>query len=125
MAKPILIISGQKFGRWSILKEAPSHRQPCGKLCRVFICICECGNISNVLLYSLRNNRSVSCGCYMKEVNGERIGENSKTHGNTPNGYNEYKSLFFVWNTIKQRCYNPKSLKYHNYGGKGIIVCNE
>lgn len=27
------------------------------------------------------------------------------------------------WNAIKQRCYNPKTTGYANYGGRGIKVC--
>ena len=26
---------------------------------------------------------------------------------------------------MKQRCNNPKCINYHNYGGKGITVCDE
>lgn len=33
--------------------------------------------------------------------------------------------LYGVWNGMKQRCGNPKSTKYSNYGGKGIAVCKE
>lgn len=28
--------------------------------------------------------------------------------------------LYRVWDGIIQRCYNPKSKNYHNYGGRGI-----
>jgi hypothetical protein len=125
MAEVIQITKGNKFGRWEIIEEVPAYRQPNGKLCRNFLCVCECGNKAIVLLNTMRNGRSISCGCYMKEVNGKRIGIQSTTHGNTPIGENNYKSLFFVWNTIKQRCYNPNSTKYSNYGAKGIKICEE
>ena len=26
---------------------------------------------------------------------------------------------------MKQRCFNPKDRNYHNYGGRGITVCDE
>ncbi|HWY10569.1 MAG TPA: AP2 domain-containing protein [Bacteroidia bacterium] len=125
MAKPIEIIPKHKFGRLTIINEAKSHRQPNGKLCRKVLCECECGNEVTVLWYTLRSGRTKSCGCYMREVNGKRIGIESTTHGNTPLGENEYKSLFFVWNTIKQRCYNKNSGKYSAYGEKGIKVCKQ
>lgn len=42
-----------------------------------------------------------------------------RTHGQS-------KDKFYqVWNGIKQRCYNPHNKNYHNYGGRGIEVCNE
>ena len=28
------------------------------------------------------------------------------------------------WDSMKQRCYNPKSPMYKNYGGRGIKVCD-
>ncbi len=117
------VIRGQKFGRWTIIEEADSRRQSNGKLCRMMLCRCECANQGIVALGTLKNGRSTSCGCYMKEVNGKRIGKASTTHGNTPIGDNEYKSLYFVWNTMKQRCYNKNSDKYSVYGGMGIKVC--
>jgi hypothetical protein len=33
--------------------------------------------------------------------------------------------LYHVWNTMKQRCYNPNATNYKNYGGRGIVVCDE
>jgi hypothetical protein len=125
MAKALEINKGERFGRWVIIEESQSHRQQNGKLVRTFSCLCDCGNKANVALSSLRTGRSVSCGCYMKEVNAKRIGKSSITHGNTILKGNEYKSLFFVWNSIKQRCYNPNSDRYHVYGGKGIKICDE
>lgn len=33
--------------------------------------------------------------------------------------------LYNIWDSMKQRCTNPKRQDYKNYGGKGIKVCNE
>jgi hypothetical protein len=33
----------------------------------------------------------------------------------------EYK----VWNNFKTRCYNPNTINYNRYGGRGIIVCDK
>lgn len=35
------------------------------------------------------------------------------------------KEIYKVWTGIKQRCFNPKSRGYHNYGGRGITMCRE
>ena len=35
------------------------------------------------------------------------------------NKFAEYK----LWDSMKSRCYNPKSPSYKNYGAKGITVC--
>jgi hypothetical protein len=31
--------------------------------------------------------------------------------------------IFWVWNAMIDRCRNPKNKGYHNYGGRGIRVC--
>lgn len=28
-----------------------------------------------------------------------------------------------VWNSMVQRCTNPKHVKWENYGGRGIVIC--
>lgn len=33
--------------------------------------------------------------------------------------------LYRIWKNMKQRVYNPKNTYYHNYGGKGIVICDE
>lgn len=41
------------------------------------------------------------------------------THGRT--GTRTFKS----WESMKQRCFNPNSKDYANYGGRGVSVCAE
>ena len=45
-----------------------------------------------------------------------------RTHGNGARGNRtpEYRA----WDAMKQRCHNPKSRQYADYGGRGIIVCD-
>lgn len=33
--------------------------------------------------------------------------------------------IYNIWKSMRQRCSNPKCINYHNYGGKGVIVCDE
>lgn len=40
-------------------------------------------------------------------------------HGKPLKEFPEYS----VWKGIKERCYNPNSKDYKNYGGRGIKVC--
>jgi hypothetical protein len=32
--------------------------------------------------------------------------------------------LYWVWNSMKQRCFNPNDRAYQNYGGRGITMCD-
>ena len=37
----------------------------------------------------------------------------------------ENKSLYWAWKAMKQRCQNPRCRVYHNYGARGITVCED
>lgn len=37
----------------------------------------------------------------------------------------KYRELYWCWKAIKQRCLNPRCRAYHNYGGRGITVCDD
>lgn len=45
---------------------------------------------------------------------------------NYKHGYGyRHNKIYFVWNSMKQRCLNPNSQVYALYGGRGISVCKE
>ena len=56
-----------------------------------------------------------SCGCYQKR----RTIEATKTHGLG------YTRLYNIWSMMKDRTLNLKHRVYHNYGGRGITICDE
>lgn len=33
--------------------------------------------------------------------------------------------LYSVWEYMKARCYNKNTIRYNNYGGRGIRICDE
>lgn len=59
--------AGTMFGRLVVVKELERHINPCGKKKRKFLCLCACGNETEVELSNLRNGNTSSCGCYGKE----------------------------------------------------------
>jgi hypothetical protein len=63
---------------------------------------------------SLRNGASKSCGCWKAEV----AGNMKRTHGmsDTP--------IYESWTAMRQRCLNPHWPDFHNYGGRGISICD-
>lgn len=104
-------ITGQKFGRLTAIKCIGSnkHKQ------RVWECLCDCGKTTNVYTALLLSENTRSCGCLHDEMASQRFG----IHRLTGSKLNK------TWKNMKQRCYNPKNKKYHNYGGKGISICDE
>jgi hypothetical protein len=114
MSKKLEIKSGDKYNKLTIIKEVEPHIQPSGRTERKFNCICECGNIINVVLGSLRRNHTTSCGCYQKQ----KTIELNTTHGL------KYHLLYNTWVNMKQRCYNSNNNRYEDYGGRGIKICD-
>lgn len=45
-------------------------------------------------------------------------------NGQIKAGYSQSR-LYRLWVGIKTRCYNPNDKRYKNYGGRGIVMCDE
>lgn len=101
-------VSGVKFGRLTAIKYVSNGKWSCD---------CSCGFVGKIVKTgSLRNGGVKSCGC----LRVDRAIAQSKT--NTKHGLcntAEYSS----WEHIKARCYDKKNRNYHNYGARGIGVC--
>jgi hypothetical protein len=71
---------------------------------------CKCGKEFIGRLYFYTSEQHKSCGC--------RINSKSKIHSKT-------KTVEFeTWTSMKKRCYGTWHKAYHNYGGRGITVCD-
>ena len=73
----------------------------------------HCGKEFKTILASVKKGHTKSCGCF---------------HGNTgkniTHGLSSHR-FYHTWSNMVDRCYNLKNKDYHNYGGKGIKVCEE
>ena len=58
----LIDLSGQRFGRLTVIKRADNHRNRTAWLCK-----CDCGNEKIVCSPELCNGDTKSCGCYRKE----------------------------------------------------------
>lgn len=98
-------ITGQRFGRLTAIAavEKRQHRW-------YWRCRCDDGNEVVVGGNDLRNGKTKSCGCLMRE--------SRFAHGAARTV--EYNS----WVNMMQRCYNPRCKDFKNYGGRGIKVCD-
>lgn len=116
----LIDLTGQKFGRLTVLCRGDDYIKPSGKRDPRWRCVCECGNIVEVIGYNLKRGKSTSCGCYRNECSSVR----NSTHGDGREG-KKRASLYNVWCAMRARCANPKSTYYKDYGGRGISVCEE
>ncbi len=102
--KPITDLTGRRFGKLKV-KEMAKYRK--GRRV-VWTCECDCGNIIDIPGVNLtKKNGTKSCGCICRKhgMFGTRI--------------------YGVWRSMKERCYVESNISYHNYGGRGITVCDE
>ena len=106
-AKPIVIDTGTRFGRLTVLHEAP--RGPKGHTRSV--CKCECGNVTVVTNSKLVSGHTQSCGCLVKD------NRSNLQHGES------YTRLHSVWSSMKARCLCQTDPAYKHYGARGIRVC--
>lgn len=102
-------IIGQKFGRLTVIKEC-KERDKYKK--RIYECQCDCGNITYVTGCNLRNGNTKSCGCL-------------KHKGYTIKHGQSHTRLYYTWRNMKSRCYNKNNKRYKDWGGRGIVVCDE
>lgn len=103
-----LKLAGKKFGRLIVKTEAGIKNEHAA-----WACECACGKTTISLGYDLLRGHSTSCGCLRYENSGKAV----KIHGLT------HTQEFRVWCSMRQRCSNPKSKSFKNYGGRGITVC--
>lgn len=106
-ARSLLI--GRTFERLFVFNSAPSTRQPNGHALRRSWVRCKCGKEFIVLNVSLLKGNTRSCGCLARELASLRI-----VHGLSRT------KIYDVWIAMKQRCDNPNSPQFKDYGGRGI-----
>jgi len=102
-------LTGQKFNR--LVANYISGYKNSGA---VWNCTCDCGKTSDVVATYLISGKTKSCGCLGRELTSKKF----TTHGHSKT------SIYCTYKSMKYRCYNKNCAAYHNYGGRGIKVCN-
>ena len=96
-------LTGNRFGKLVAIAFSKSN----GKGTTLWRCKCDCGNEIEVSYNNLKSGNTKSCGCWHEK------------HGDVGS------RLYKCWQDMKARCEYKKDTNYHNYGGRGIIVCDE
>lgn len=107
-------LTGQKFGRLTVISYQGNdkHRNA------LWLCECECGNKIIKTARYLYHGKTISCGCWQKEI-AQNMGKNNLKYPNA------IPRLLSIWNGINYRCSNERCWDYKNYGERGIKVCDE
>lgn len=101
-------LTGQRFSRLDVICRVPSNGRR-----TMWKCKCDCGKEIITRGENLKSGNTKSCGCLKAD-----------NHIKTANGLGKTR-LASIFNSMKQRCYNPNSAEYRLYGGRGIRVCEE
>lgn len=109
---------GQRFGKLTVISDAGNDARGNS----MWLCQCECGNTKVIRGSKLKEGQYKSCGCEWhsyNELRNEGIRKSKITHGLSGT------RLYYIYDNMIKRCYEPSSEKYPNYGGRGITVCDE
>ncbi len=92
---------GERFGRWTVIELRKGQKR---------LCKCDCGTVREVSANSMVSGASTGCYCTWQD---RPIDEDAKSR------LPEYKT----WVGMKIRCRYSTTNGYHNYGGRGIAIC--
>ena len=106
-------ITGMRFGSLTVIRrllddEMVSKRTP-------WLCVCDCGKMVHENAYKMQHGAIVSCGCKKHT----RLADNTRKHGMTNN------RIYYIYNSMKERCNLSSNRNYSKYGARGISVCDE
>lgn len=94
-------LEGKKFGKLTVEKFLRID----GKMA-VWLCKCDCGNVTEASTGKLKFGAKKSCGCLSIEISTKH-----SMAGTRP---------YSIWQGMKTRCSNENAINYGNYGGRGI-----
>lgn len=105
MSKPFKDLTGKRFSKLIALYRLHNYN----KKGTYWLCVCDCGKFTQVTSQNLKKVKScIKC----------RNPSNIKhKHSND--------RIYKIYLGMKKRCYNHDEKAYHNYGERGITMCDE
>jgi hypothetical protein len=121
---PFKDITGKKVGRLTALSFVKRENK-----ITYWSYQCDCGNVKTIASGDVGNayGKTNSCGCKRVEtrkMNCEKIRDSriNIVHGHCKRG--QTTRTYSTWQGMKRRCHYVNDAEYHNYGGRGIKVCD-
>lgn len=121
----MVVAVGQEFGfgrvidpdfRFPLTESARRAGQLLGRRGAALACdpaLGGCGAEYVSTLYHLYDGHITSCGCYRKVITAT-TGRANEEHGLRKH------PLYQTWKNVHNRCYNPNTPQFDDYGGRGI-----
>lgn len=113
--RPTIDITGKRFGNLTVINRVIDVNSRESK----WKCSCFCGSSIVTCGSALRSGRTKQCHiCHVLLIK-----ERSKVHGHA--APLAQTRTYVSWSNMIQRCTNSKNTHYHNYGGRGITICEQ
>lgn len=109
VAMKLIDLTGERFGNLTVIGRGENAKDGHAR----WNCICDCGRVKEkpVSAQDLKSGKVVSCGCVHRKAITIHNGSGER--------------LYQTWKSMLKRCENQHSTGYHNYGKRGIKVCEE
>ena len=102
-------IVGNVYGRLTVVDFVGQNKHGHS----LWSCRCVCNQATVTSKLQLHKGLTRSCGCLRRETARATL----LTHGKT--GTIEHR----IWKGMRKRCFNPNTIIWKYYGGRGITIC--
>lgn len=93
---------GDRFSSWTLLVNYGGNRA---------LARCDCGVTKICWVSHMASGKSTRCrSCYGVSKRTAKV---------------DYPETYGTWSSMIQRCTNQNNARYHQYGGRGIVVCDK
>lgn len=111
MKKVFKDMTGERYGCLTVIRRGEDYICGDNRHTTIWICQCDCGNITQTTRTMLITGRKKSCGCMSHKF--------AQKHGECGT------RLYRIWRSMLDRCENKSHIHYSGYGGRGITICDE
>lgn len=107
-----------KYNRLALKETWLASKPNSNKRVRIGRFICDCGKEIIRTVSPVKIGIVKSCGCLKNEKASQRMRKMATKHGE------HGTRLYRIYRNMINRCHCESDPNYHNYGGRGILVCD-